>query len=98
MNKYAHEFSKDEDDIRSTTLVEHETPTIDGTTPICQTPRRVGPEKEAEVEKQVQKPLKKKLIEPADSAWSAPRGLVGKKDNSWRFCIDYRKLNAIKTA
>ena len=78
--------------------MEHKTPTIDGTTPICQTARRLGPEKEAEVEKHVQKLLKKKLIEPANSAWSAPRVLVGKKDNSWRFCIDYRKLNAIKTA
>ena len=75
--------------------MEHKTPTIDGTTPIRQTARRLGPEKEAEVEKQVQKLLKKKLIEPADSAWSAPVVLVRKKDNSWRFCIDYRKLNAV---
>ena len=95
LNKYADVFSKDEDDIGSTTLVEHEIPTIDGTTPIRQTARRLGPEKEAEVEKQVQKLLKKKLIEPADSAWSAPVVLVRKKDNSWRFCIDYRKLNAV---
>ena len=72
LNKYADVFSKDEDDIGSTTLVEHEIPTIDGTTPIRQTARRLGPEKEAEVEKQVQKLLKKKLIEPADSAWSSP--------------------------
>ena len=77
-----------------TTLVEHEIPVEEGTRPIRQHPHRLGPEKEAEADRQVKDLLQKGLIEPAGGAWSSPVVLVRKKDNSWRFCIDYRQLNA----
>ena len=51
--------------------------------------------KRAAATEEVQKMLEKDLVTPSKSAWSAPITLVKKKDSTYRFCIDYRKLNEV---
>jgi len=95
LREYGDVFSSGDHDVGLTDAVRHEIPLAAGTIPICQLTRRLGPEKEKEVSRQVRDFLNRGLIEPAHSAWSSPVVLVRKKDGSWRFCVDYRKLNSV---
>ena len=65
---YQDVFSKDEFDMGRTSIVQHEIPLMEGTQPIKQKPYRYGPNQEKEIEQQVQKLLRKDLIEPGSGA------------------------------
>jgi len=93
LREYNDVFSSGDHDVGLTRAVRHEIPLTAGTVLIRQPTRRLGPEKE--VSRQVRDLLDGGLIEPAHSAWSLLVVLVQKKDGSWRFCVDYRKLNSL---
>lgn len=61
--------------------------------PIYDSPRRLPLAERKEVEKQVEEWLKAGIVRPSNSDFASPIVLVRKKDNSYRMCIDYRKLN-----
>ena len=95
LTAYADVFSAGDSDVGRTDLVQHSIPLLEGTKPIRQPPRRLGAEKDKEVEDQVAQLVEKGMVEPTDGSWSSPVVLVRKKDQSWRLCVDYRRLNAV---
>ena len=74
---------------------DHTIPLLEGVKPINIRPYRYTPEQKDEIEAQVKEMLEKGLITPSTSAFSSPVLLVKKKDQTWRFCVDYRHLNTI---
>ena len=63
--------------------------------PIRQPVRRVPVCQKAEVKDLLADMEKKDVIRPSNSPWASPIVLVRKRDGSHRFCVDYRKLNAV---
>ena len=63
--------------------------------PVNQPPHRSEPAQRSIIEKIVKEMKENKVIKPSKSPWASPIVLVSKKDGSTRFCVDYRKVNAI---
>lgn len=63
--------------------------------PIRQKPYRVSSSERKVIAEQVKDMMNKGVVQESSSPWAAPVILVRKKDGSWRFCVDYRRLNAV---
>ena len=63
--------------------------------PIRQMPRPVPHHQKAEVDRQLDDMLQKGIIKPSSSDWASPILMVRKADGSLRFCLDYRRVNAV---
>ena len=92
--QYQDIFSRNDKDIGHTDIIKH---TIDtgSVHPIRQKPRRVPLSKMAEAETEIKKMADQGIIEPSTSSWSSNIVLVKKKDNSLRFCVDFRQVNDV---
>jgi len=74
---------------------DHTIPLLAGTKPINIRPYRYTPEQKNEIETQVKEMLRPGLITTSSSPFSSAVLLVKKKDQTWRFFVDFRHLNAI---
>ena len=91
---YRDVFAFTDDQLGKTSLVQHVIDTGDAL-PIKQRPYRPSPKCEQEIDRQVEDMLQKGIIRESVSPWSSPVVLVKKKDGSFRFCVDLRKVNAV---
>lgn len=74
---------------------DHTIPLLTGANPVNVKPYRYPHFQKKEIENQIHEMLSQGIIQPSSSAFSSPVLLVRKKDGTWRFCVDYRALNAI---
>lgn len=47
------------------------------------------------VDRELDKMLEEGVVERSSSDWPSPIVMVWKKDNTYRFCVDFRKLNVV---
>jgi hypothetical protein len=94
LQKYDDVFSKSPSDNGRTGLVKLSINTGNNT-PIKQRTRPVPFHRKAEVKDLVEDMVQNAFARPSNSPWSSPIVLVKKKDNSTRFCVDYRRVNEI---
>ena len=81
-------------DLKSCKIGKHTIRTKD-VNPIFSPPYRKSQAERLILKNEVAEMLKHGIIEQSKSEWSSPCVLVGKKDGTKRFCVDYRKLNAV---
>jgi tRNA A37 N6-isopentenylltransferase MiaA len=74
---------------------DHSIPLIPRAQPFYIRPYRYPQALKDKIERQVQDMLSQGLIQPSNSMFSSLVLLVKKKDQSYRFCVDFRKLNAM---
>ncbi|KZS18326.1 Uncharacterized protein APZ42_015526 [Daphnia magna] len=83
-----------EEDLGYCSVLKHNIDTGDAP-PIHQLPYNSSWKERAVIQNQTEGMLRRGVIELSDSPWSSPAVLVKKRDSTWRFCVDYRKLIAV---
>jgi hypothetical protein len=66
-----------------------------GAAPVAVRPYRYLAAHKDELERQCSEMMGQGIVRRSDSAFSSPVILINKPDGSWRFCVDYRALNAL---
>ena len=87
-------FAASSTDLGFCSIIEHDIDTGDSR-PLKQSPRKppfAARDAEDEILNEM---LEAGVIEPSMSPWASPVCLVKKKDGTYRFCVDYRRVNAV---
>lgn len=94
LRRWREVFAAGDEDFGQTSAVLHSIPT--GSAPPSRERYRPIPTSlYPELRGLLQNMLDNDVIKESSSPWAAPIVLVKKKDGSWQFCVDYRKLNAL---
>lgn len=56
---------------------------------------RVSPYMQKLIDEELNHMLELGVVEKSNSSWSSPILMIPKKDNTYRFCVDFRKLNRV---
>ena len=94
MSHYTDIMADSPDKLGRTGVLQHQIDT-GSAMPIRQQARRVPLPRRETVRHLLQDMLSRDVISPSKSPWASPIVLVGKKDGSTRFCVDYRKVNEV---
>ena len=91
---YENVFAGTDNDLGCTSQLQHHINTGNAI-PVRQPARRIPPYQREEVKALLNDMEKRGIIQPSKSPWASPVVLVRKKDNTLRFCVDYRRLNEL---
>ncbi|XP_077219125.1 uncharacterized protein LOC143853291 [Tasmannia lanceolata] len=94
LTKYSSLFSPPHS-LPPTRQCDHRIHLTPGSAPVNVRPYKYPYYQKREIELLVTEMLKDGIIQPSTSPFSSPVLLVKKKDGTWRFCVDYRALNAV---
>ena len=87
-------FAKDITELGKTDIYQH--PIITGDAPAVRQPfYSASPQMKREIERQQNEMLKNNIISPSISEWHSPVVMVKKSNSTYRFAIDYRKINSV---
>ena len=87
-------FALDDSELGRTSLVQHTIDTGDHP-PIKQQPRRTPFIQRQSISKLIDDMQQRGVVQPSASAWASPIVIVPKKDGTSRFCVDFRRVNAV---
>jgi len=94
LNEHASTFANDSSDLGFCDILQHDIDTGEAR-PIKQFSRRLPLAATAAEDEILDEMLQTGVIEPSCSPWASPVCLVKKKEGTFRFCVDYRRVNFV---